>query len=118
VTQRPGKVDDDVLSQCNSQIIMRMTNPMDMNAVRNAAESLSQDLFEDLPGLNKGEAIIVGELIKTPAMVKVTGRICSEGGSDIDIITALKKAKKAAEILENSSTSLEEIRKSKAISEW
>ena len=118
VTQRPGKVDDDVLSQCNSQIIMRMTNPMDMNAVRNAAESLSQDLFEDLPGLNKGEAIIVGELIKTPAMVKVTGRISSEGGSDIDIITALKKSKKAAEILENSSTSLEEIRESKAISEW
>jgi DNA helicase HerA-like ATPase len=118
VTQRPGKVDDDVLSQCNSQIIMRMTNPMDMNAVRNAAEALSQDLFEDLPGLNKGEAIIVGELIKTPAMVKITGRISSEGGSDIDIITGLKKSKRAAEIFGSPSASLEEIRKSEVISEW
>jgi DNA helicase HerA-like ATPase len=118
ITQRPGKVDDDVLSQCNSQIIMRMTNPIDMNAVRNAAEALSQDLFEDLPGLNKGEAVIVGELMKTPAMVKVTGRISSEGGSDIDIITSLKKSKKAAEILGSSRASLEEIRQSKVISEW
>ncbi len=118
VTQRPGKIDDDVLSQCNSQIIMRLTNPIDMTAVRNAAEALSQDLFEDLPGLNKGEAIIVGELTKTPAMVKITGRICSEGGSDIDIITTLGKSKKAAEILRSSSTSLEEIRESKTISEW
>jgi len=118
VSQRPGRVDDDVLSQCNSQIIMRMANPVDMSAVRNAAEALSQDLFEDLPGLNKGEAIIVGELIKTPAMVKVTGRTSAEGGSDIDIIEALKRSRKAAEILDNTSTNIEEIRGSETVSEW
>ncbi len=118
VTQRPGKVDDDVLSQCNSQIIMRITNPVDMQAVRNSVEALSQDLFEDLPGLNKGEAIIVGELTKTPAMVKVTGRISAEGGSDIDVVEALKAAKKAAETLDAASTSIEEIREGETRSEW
>jgi DNA helicase HerA-like ATPase len=118
VTQRPGRVDDDVLSQCNSQIIMRMANPVDMSAVRNAAEALSQDLFQDLPGLNKGEAIVVGELTKIPAMVKITGRTSAEGGSDIDVVEALEKSRKAAEILDSSSSTIEEIRESKVVSEW
>jgi hypothetical protein len=92
VTQRPGKINSNVLSQCNSQIIMRLTNPEDMKATRNSSEALSEDLFNDLPGLNKGEAVIVGDLTKIPTMVKVTGRTTSEGGSDIDLDDALKRA--------------------------
>jgi hypothetical protein len=118
VTQRPGRVDDDVLSQCNSQIIMRLTNPLDMAAVRNSVEALSQDMFEDLPGLNRGEAIIVGELTKTPAMVKVAGRISAEGGSDIDVVEALKAAKNAAETLDVASSGIDEIREGETGSGW
>jgi len=91
VTQRPNKISSNVLSQCNSQVIMRLTNPDDMNAVRSASEGLSEDLFSDLPGLNRGEAIVVGELTKIPTMVKVSGRKSGEGGSDIDVVNALKK---------------------------
>jgi DNA helicase HerA-like ATPase len=29
ITQRPGKLDSDVLSQCMTQCIMRITNPID-----------------------------------------------------------------------------------------
>ncbi len=91
VTQRPNKISSNVLSQCNSQIIMRLTNPDDMNAVRNASEGLSEDLFHDLPGLNRGEAIVVGALTKVPTMVKISGRQSEEGGSDIDVVKALEK---------------------------
>jgi len=73
VTQRPNKINSNVLSQCNSQIIMRLTNPEDMSAVRRSSEGLSEDLFNDLPGLNRGEAVIVGDLTKIPTMVKVSG---------------------------------------------
>ena len=54
---------------------------------------MSEELFQDLPGLNRGEAIIVGELTKVPTMVKVTGRQSGEGGSDIDIVGALERAR-------------------------
>ena len=71
---------------------MRLTNPEDMKAVRNSSEGLSEDLFNDLPGLNKGEAVIVGDLTKIPTMEKVSGRTTGEGGSDIDLDEALRKA--------------------------
>lgn len=95
VTQRPNKISSNVLSQCNSQIIMRLTNPDDMSAVRRSSEGLSEDLFNDLPGLNKGEAVVVGELTKIPTMIKISGRTSREGGSDIDLDEALSRALEA-----------------------
>jgi hypothetical protein len=92
VTQRPRNISQNVLSQCNSQIIMRLTNPIDMEAVRQSSESLSENLFQDLPGLNRGEAVIVGELTKVPTMVKISGRESAEGGSDINLTETLEKA--------------------------
>jgi DNA helicase HerA-like ATPase len=98
VTQRPNKINSNVLSQCNSQIVMRLTNPDDMNAVRNSSEGLSENLFNDLPSFNRGEAVVVGEFTKVPTMFKVPsrdserGRKSGEGGTDIDVPTALKAA--------------------------
>jgi len=97
ITQRPSKIHSDVLSQCNSQIIMRITNPSDQNAVSRSSERMSQDLLEDLPGLNIGEAVIVGEMTRAPVMVKVKKRTTMEGGADIDIIGKLDKAVKEAQ---------------------
>jgi len=71
---------------------MRLTNPEDMSAVRRSSEAMSEDLFRDLPGLNRGEAIVVGGLTKVPVMVKVGGRVSAEGGSDIDLEAALTRA--------------------------
>jgi DNA helicase HerA-like ATPase len=92
ITQRPSKIDPDVLSQCNSQIIMRITNPEDQKAVRVSSERMSESLLKDLPGLNVGEAVIVGEITKAPVMVKIRQRETKEGGADIDVIDSLKKA--------------------------
>ncbi len=97
ITQRPSKVDSDSLSQCNSQIIMKLTNPDDQAAVRSSSERLSADLLEDLPGLNPGECIIVGEITKAPLMVKVRPRITREGGADIDILSRLAEARRRME---------------------
>ncbi len=96
VTQRPQKIDQDVLSQCNSQIIMRMTNPEDQKAVRNSAEQVSEELLKDLPGLNVGEAVIVGEMTKMPVMVKIRERKTKEGGADIDVVALLTAAREDA----------------------
>jgi len=97
ITQRPYKIDQDALSQCNSQIIMRMTNPTDQNAIKTSSERISENLLNDLPGLNIGEAVVVGEITRAPVMIKVRERITEEGGADIDIITKLKEASEEAE---------------------
>jgi len=94
ITQRPSKVDPDSLSQCNSQIIMRLTNPQDQQAVEQSSERMSKDLLADLPGLNPGECIIVGEVTRAPVMVKVRQRQTKEGGADVDVVRKLEQARK------------------------
>lgn len=93
ITQRPSKISPDALSQCGSQIVMQLTNPDDQHAVQKASEAISAELLDDLPGLNKGEAIVLGQLTRIPVMVRISGRASAEGGSDVDIVDELKRAK-------------------------
>lgn len=97
ITQRPSKVHPDVLSQCNSQAIMRITNPVDQRAVMEASERLGEELMEDLPGLERGEAIVVGEIVNLPAVIRVRRRRSLEGGADIDVDGLLEEALREAE---------------------
>jgi uncharacterized protein len=48
--------------------------------------------------LNKGEAIVLGQLTRIPVMVRITGRTSAEGGSDLDIVDALKRAKQDVQV--------------------
>ena len=43
VSQRPAKVDKNVLSQCNTQIILKVTNPNDLKALASSVEGFSSD---------------------------------------------------------------------------
>jgi DNA helicase HerA-like ATPase len=96
ITQRPYRVHQDTLSQCGSQVIMRLTNPEDQNAVRRASESISEGLLSDLPGLNVGEAVVLGPLVRVPVMVRIGRRESQEGGSDIDVVARLEAARAEA----------------------
>ncbi len=98
ITQRPSKINPDTLSQCGSQIVMQLTNPDDQRAVQKASEAISAELLDDLPGLNKGEAIVLGQLTRIPVMVHITGRESAEGGSDVDIVDALQRAKRDVQV--------------------
>lgn len=95
ISQRPFKIDNDSLSQCNSQLILRTTNPEDQTAIRRASERMSEDLLKDLPGLDTGEAVCVGGISKVPVMLQVRKRETKEGGGDINIVKQLKKARQA-----------------------
>jgi len=76
---------------------MRMTNPEDQRAVKNSSERMSESLLNDLPGLNVGEAVIVGEVTRAPVMVKIRQRETEEGGADIDVVEKLREAVEEAE---------------------
>ena len=110
ITQRPSRIHSDALSQCNSQIIMRITNPKDQEAVAASSERLGETLLNDLPGLDTGEAVIVGEMTRAPIMARIRKRTTREGGSDIDIMGKMKEAieKAKEETVENESKRLRE----------
>ena len=78
VSQRPSKLDADSLSQCMTQITMRIINPTDQQQIAQSIESASRDLISELPSLSKGQAIISGVAINTPALVKIRHRITSD----------------------------------------
>ena len=71
ITQRPGKLDGDVLSQCMTQCIMRITNPIDQNRIAESVESVGRDLLRELPSLSKGQVIVSGASVNTPVLLRV-----------------------------------------------
>lgn len=84
ITQRPGRLDADVLSQCMTQCIMRITNPIDQNRIAESVESVGRDLLKELPSLSKGQVIVSGASVNTPVMLRVRRRITEHGGQDLD----------------------------------
>ncbi len=83
ISQRPGKLDADALSQCNTQFLLRIVNPVDQSRVRESVESVGQDLINELPALTKGQAIIAGAAVNAPLLCQVRSRVTSHGADDI-----------------------------------
>ncbi len=90
VSQRPKSLDPNALSQCNNMIIMRLVEPSDQKHVQHASERLSDDLLVHLPSLNIGEAVVLGLMIKVPALVKIYKYDKKLFGGDPDIIEEWK----------------------------
>ena len=84
ISQRPGRLDSDVLSQCMTQCIMRITNPIDQNRIAESVESVGRDMLKELPALSKGQVIVSGASVNTPLMLKVRTRRTEHGGEDVD----------------------------------
>jgi DNA helicase HerA-like ATPase len=84
ITQRPGKLDQDVLSQCMTQIIMRIVNPIDQDTVAKSVEGAGRQLLDELPALTKGQAVICGVGINTPVLCRIRPRLTRHGGETFD----------------------------------
>ena len=87
VSQSPKTVDHDALSQMNNMIILRLVEPEDQRHVQSASESLSQDLINQLPSLNVGEAIVLGLMTRVPTLVKIDKFKGRRHGDDMDIVS-------------------------------
>ncbi|RLF09649.1 MAG: ATP-binding protein, partial [Thermoprotei archaeon] len=87
VSQRPKALDPDSLSQTNNKIILRLVEPSDLKYVQQASELLSEDLLQQLPSLNVGEAVVLGLMVKVPALVRIDGFAGHKGGGDPDIVS-------------------------------
>jgi len=59
-SQRPARVNKDILSQCNTQMIFRMLSAEDLDAIRACFEGASEALLADLPGYQTGTCFVGG----------------------------------------------------------
>jgi DNA helicase HerA-like ATPase len=84
VTQRPARIDKSVLSQCNTQLILKVTNPNDLKAITDSVEGVTQGIKEEIKDLSVGSAIVVGAT-ENPLMVDIRIRRTQHGGEDLVI---------------------------------
>jgi DNA helicase HerA-like ATPase len=71
VSQRPSEVESTVLSQCNSWIILRITNDADREHVRAILPDSMAGLTKMLSGLRRQEAIFVGQAAILPSRILI-----------------------------------------------
>jgi DNA helicase HerA-like ATPase len=71
VSQRPSEVEGTVLSQCNSWIVLRVTNDADREHVKAILPDSMAGLTKMLSGLRRQEAIFVGQAAMLPSRIMI-----------------------------------------------
>jgi DNA helicase HerA-like ATPase len=83
-TQRPHKVHQNVLSQCDNLVLMRMNSLSDLGFVGDVFSFVPPSLLERATDFRQGESLVAGPIAPHPALVRIGRRIAVEGGGDVD----------------------------------
>ncbi|MEM5790908.1 MAG: ATP-binding protein [Candidatus Aenigmatarchaeota archaeon] len=105
ISQRPVQLSVTALSQCNSSILLRITNPYDLDHIARSCEGITRDILQMLPGLKTGEAIVTGAVVNYPLIVKIRKRKSKEStkiginleDASLSFISESEKSKKDLE---------------------
>jgi DNA helicase HerA-like ATPase len=82
-TQRPQKVHDEVLSQCDNLLLMRMNSEADLGHLSDAFSFVPQGLIQRATTFRQGETLVAGKFVSHPTYVQFGQRLSPEGGADI-----------------------------------
>jgi len=91
VSQRPAEISETVFSQCNNFVAMRLTNPADQQYVRRLLPDDLAAITGALPSLERREAIVIGDSISVPSLVRVDEIIDTPDSHDIPFHTEWQK---------------------------
>ncbi|HET9317078.1 MAG TPA: ATP-binding protein [Vicinamibacteria bacterium] len=83
-TQRPQKVHENVLSQCDNLVLMRMNSAADLAYAGAVLSFVPSGLLSLATTFRLGESLVAGKISSHPALVRFGARIAQEGGSDIE----------------------------------
>jgi len=90
VSQRPKRLDTTTLANCNTHIILRITNPYDLDHIKQSSEGLDSNSTNMISSLRVGEAMIVGEAVSAPTFFKVRERKSSPSKHETTLEDAAK----------------------------
>jgi len=66
VSQRPSEISETVLAQCNSFVVMRLSNPEDQKYVSKVVGDHFAGVIQALPTMRPGEAFVIGDSVIMP----------------------------------------------------
>ena len=93
ISQRPARIDKNILSQCGTQIIMKVTNPNDLKSISKGLEGVTSYVEEELKRLPPGIAMLVSNEVERPILIDVRTRKTKHGGESVDVVETNKKYK-------------------------
>jgi len=70
-SQRPSELSKTVLSQCSSFIVHRLQNPEDLRYFKEIVPGIYGPMLEQIPALAPQTALVLGECVAAPALVKI-----------------------------------------------
>jgi DNA helicase HerA-like ATPase len=85
ISQRPVNMSVTALSQCNSNLILRIRNPYDLDFIGRISEGIDRAALKVLPDLEIGEALLVGEGVNYPVFFRVRPRSFQTSMSSLDL---------------------------------
>jgi hypothetical protein len=83
-TQRPQKLHDNVLSQCDNLLLMRMNSAADLGVVEQVFSFVPAGLLGCATAFRQGEALAAGRIASHPSLVRFGARYSVEGGADVE----------------------------------
>jgi DNA helicase HerA-like ATPase len=84
-TQRPSKVHEQVVSQCDNLMLMRMNSPGDVEDLSAIFGFAPPSMVAAAPTFRQGEALMAGRFSPAPMRVRMGERLTIEGGSDVSV---------------------------------
>ena len=82
-TQRPQKVHEEVLSQCDNLLLMRMNSEADLDYLRQVFSFVPAGLIQRATTFQQGQSLVAGKFFPHAAYVTFGLRSSQEGGADI-----------------------------------
>ena len=82
-TQRPQKIAENVLSQADNLVLMRLNSLADAAFTQAAFSFVPPSLIDRAVTFHQGEALIAGKILTQPALLRFGTRITQEGGADV-----------------------------------
>jgi DNA helicase HerA-like ATPase len=84
-SQRPSRIHESVLAQCDNLALMRMNSPGDLSQLEKVFGFAPAEMLRAAPGFRKGECLMAGTFAPAPAFVQIRARRTQEGGSDVAV---------------------------------
>ena len=82
-SQRPSEISETIFSQCNNFIALRLTNPTDQRYVKKLLPDSMGSIVNQLPTLQVGEALLTGDAVILPSIVKIEKCLNQPASSDV-----------------------------------
>ena len=82
-TQRPQKIAENVLSQADNLVLLRLNSLADTAFTQATFSFVPPSLIDRAVTFHQGEGLIAGKISPQPALMRFGQRITEEGGSDV-----------------------------------